>query len=454
MPVTHEIIIEKGAYSAAFDDVFNSQDRYLILFGGRGASKSDVMYLKYLVELFKPYYFRLAYVNKEKANIRDQQYAGFKRVAKRCGLFDMLKFYDGDYRIINEQNGNCLIPKGMDDPEKTKGLDDITAIWWDEINKGTADDFFTLNALLRSPQAEYLQFAISFNPVSESHWLRKTFFDKDDAYALNETYGPFSMLHHSTYKDNDFIDKEAYLNTLKQNAHGNINRMLVDIEGRWGVMQNDNPFFYAFDMQHNFVDRRFQMPDSMTYVYLSFDFNNNPCTLIVGMIDGKELAVMDLIACDENTEHGLSPLEACCHKFVQKYIVSGIVTSNRLIITGDASGRQKTADNVANKNFYTKICHALRISDSQVKVRRANISHALSREICNSALYNCDVKIYKSAQMLTEDMMKAYADDAGTLNKAKKEHGLHFTDAFRYLLDCMLNFDEWHGYIRYYAKAS
>lgn len=192
--MTQEIQVANTAYSRAFYEPLVSHHRYLILFGGRGGSKTDVLYLKYLLELFQPYYFKLVYVNKESASIRHQQYAGFKRVAKRAGLFDRLKFYDGDYRIINEQNGNSLIPKGMDDPEKTKGLDEVTCIWWDEINKGTLDDFLTLNALLRSPQAEYLQFAISFNPVSESHWLRKQFFDKDDAYKLNETYSG-GLLH-------------------------------------------------------------------------------------------------------------------------------------------------------------------------------------------------------------------------------------------------------------------
>lgn len=152
-----KITLTKDAYSSKFEDVIYSHDRYIIAFGGRGSSKTDSFYLKYLLELLQPYYFKLAYINKEKLNIRDQQYAGFKRVAKRIGVYHLLKFYDGDYRIVNEANGNALIPKGMDDPEKTKGMDEITAIWWDEINKGTLEDFLTLNSLLRSPQAKYLQ---------------------------------------------------------------------------------------------------------------------------------------------------------------------------------------------------------------------------------------------------------------------------------------------------------
>ena len=42
-------------------------------------------------------------------------------------------------------------------------------IWWDEITKGTKEDFLTLNALLRTPLSTKHQFIISFNPVIESH---------------------------------------------------------------------------------------------------------------------------------------------------------------------------------------------------------------------------------------------------------------------------------------------
>lgn len=443
--------IENSAYSTNFESLLYSWDRYIIAYGGRGSGKTDTFYLKYLVSLFEPYYFRLAYINKEKANIRDQQYAGFKRVAKRIGVYDKLKFFDGDYRIVNTANGNSLIPKGMDDVEKTKGMDDITAIWWDEVNKGTEEDFLTLNALLRSPQSMYLQFAISFNPVSENHWLRKYFFDEMDAYKLNDNFKDNTLLHHSTFRDNEFIDQEAYYETLLQNAHGNTNRMLVDIEGRWGVEKVDNPFFYSFREDIHYKDRRYELSDNQ-HLYLSFDFNANPTTLVIGQVVNKHIAIIDLILADENTMTGKSPLEAVCYKFLEKYISTGLITRPYIIVTGDASGRSKSADNVANKNFYTKIRSILNISESQVKTRKANTTHELSREICNSMIYACDFSIYKSAHLVVNDMNIAYIDSSNSLNKAKKEHGLHITDALRYWIDCVLNFDKWQDYIRYYSK--
>ena len=448
-----KIILNESAYSKKFYNPIHSHDRYIVAFGGRGSGKTDSFYIKYLLELFQPYYFRLAYINKEKINIRDQQYAGFKRVAKRIGVYDLLRFHDGDYRITNPINGNSLIPKGMDDPEKTKGLDDITAIWWDEINKGTLNDFLTLNALLRSPQAKYLQFAISFNPVSEQHWLRSEFFSENNPYQLKESYKGETLLCHSTYLDNEFINQKEYLKTLEKGANGDINRMLVDIQGKWGVVSITNPFFYAFNESKHYKDERYIL-SSQHQIILSFDFNNNPCTLLIGQVIDKEISVIDLFLADENTISGKSPLEAVCELFVQKYINSGLITTPYIVVTGDASGRQKNADNVANKNFYSKIKICLRISDSQVKVRKANISHALSREICNGLIYNTDFHVYKSAFMVVNDLSIAYVDKNNSLNEAKKEHGLHITDAFRYFCDCVLNFDKWQDYLIYFATKN
>ena len=48
----------------------------------------------------------------------------------------------------------------------------------------------------------------------------------------------------------------------------------------------------------------------------------------------------------------------------------------------------------------------------------------------------------------------AYTDDKGTLNDAKNKNGLHIVDAFRYMIDCVLQFDKWQDYVRYYAKKN
>ena len=443
--------VDSSVYSAHFYDLLTSNDRYIIAFGSRGSGKTHHIIMKLLLLSFKNEYNHVLYVNKEFRHIQKQQFSEFKKVAKQLDIDKYFTFYNGDYRIINNITGVQFTPIGMDDAEKTKGITDPTVIWWDEISKGELSDFLTLNALLRTPLNKNLQFIMSFNPISEKHWLRTYLFDKIDAYAINERFKSSTYLNHSTYKHNEFIDQEAYLQTLKLNAHGNTNRMLVDIEGRWGVEEIVNPFFYAFNFDNHYKDTKYSFVEQ-SQIILSFDFNASPTTLLIGQMHNKKMSIIDLFLTDENTIKGLSPLESACELFRVKYLSSGLVTTPYIIVTGDASGRSKSADNVANKNFYSKIKQKLYLSDSQVKVRKSNTTHLLSREICNAFMYNCDFTVYKSASLLIDDFNMAYTDINGTLNDAKKKNGLHIVDAFRYMIDCVLQFDKWQDYVRYYSK--
>lgn len=427
------IKLSESAYSKKFKNLIYSHDRYIIAYGGRGSGKTESLYIKYLLELFQPYYFRLAYINKEFRNIRDSQYAGFKRVAKSVGLFHKLKFFDGDYRIVNPQNGNSLIPKGMDDPEKTKGLDEVTAIWWDEISKSNkVEDFTTLNALLRTPKAKYLQFAISFNPVSQDHWLRKYFFKEENAHELKEIFKPETYLNHSTYLDNEFIDQKAYEKTLIQNSNENPNAYLVNILGDWGIITNQNPFFYAFNYKKHFINKEYEI-SPLYNLDISFDFNFEPCTCVVGQ-SIPHLRQYNIIRSHyASANNHKSSLEILCDEIKKTYLP--LTNIARIRITGDAAGKQRSADTAANVNKYTQILKYLGITNKRaVNVESFNIDHKSSRDICNDVLNIADIKFYSGTQTLIENIKASYADEKGSLNKCKKELGIHDVDAWRYLI--------------------
>lgn len=424
------IKLDQSAYSSHFHNVIHSWDRYIIAYGGRGSSKTDSFLLKYLISLFEPYYFKLAYINQEGSNIRDQQYAGFKRVAKRVGLFDHLKFYDGDYRVVNQKTGNMLVPKGMDDPEKTKGLDDVTAIWWDEINKGTVEGFRALNELLRSPMAKYLQFAIGFNPVSENHWLRKTFFHPDDRHALHPDYAGLALLNRSTYKNNDFIDQEAYLQTLLTSAAGNKNTIRVNIEGDWGLEENNDPWLYSFDEERHVIP---EIPLRIEYpVYLSFDFNRHPITCLAAQQSpqqGKPDSFINFI----QEFVGDMQLDELCKRVKSAY------PRSILYVTGDSTGQQGDIGfNDKHASYYKMIQSYLKLSDAQLNLNKKNMLHSDSRHLCNTMMYNYPaIRISKKGcPTLINDCAIARPDDKSQdPSKLKKDRDLYkmdVFDAFRY----------------------
>lgn len=423
-----QIKVDESAYSSKFRDILYSWDRYIIAYGGRGSGKTDTLLLKYILSLFEPYYFKLAYVNQEQSNIRDQQYAGFKRVAKRIGVFDKLRFYDGDYRIVNTANDNMLVPKGMDDPEKTKGLDDITAVWWDEINKGTKDGFSALDELLRTPQGEYLQFAISFNPVSKEHWLRHTFFHPENYHQLHPNYQNNTLLNHSTYKDNEFIDQEAYRQTLLSAAAGNKNKLRVNIEGEWGVPENNNPWLYNFDADKHVRE----VPFIQSYpVYLSFDFNREPVSCLAFQMSPNKGQPTSFIHCIREFAENVQ-LHELCERIKATY------PQSIMFVTGDASGN---AGNVGfeerHATYYKMIQKYLGLSPKQMNINKKNLEHNDSRNLCNMMLYHyAKIHVSPKCKMLLNDIDIATVDDkkqkAGVLLKDRKENKMDVFDCWRY----------------------
>lgn len=435
-----EIVLPAHKYSSAFRGLLLTDSRYVIAFGGRGSGKTHHIMLKLLLKSFESEYNHILYVNQEFRHIKTQQYSDFKKVAKSLvfgvnkSLYDFFTWRDGDYRIINNISGTVFTPIGMDDSEKTKGISDPTIIWWDEITKGSLEGFLSLNALLRTPLNKRHQFIVSFNPVSDKHWVRKYFFDKDSPYRLIDSFNDCTYVSHTTYLDNDFIDKGAYLATLSQNAMGNPNRMLVDIEGRWGVTTNTNPFFYSFNEAIHCSKEKYYY-DTQQFLDISFDFNKDPCTAVIGQRMGNSWHIFDVITANENTSEGLSPLESLCLLIRARY---KDVAGSRYRVTGDASGKQGGADSMAGKNFYTTIARTLKISPSQINVRATNLGHSISRDVCNYPLYRLPI-YFHNVDILTNEIVMASPDEKGTLNKDKKEHGLHTVDAWRYLMDFWFN---------------
>ena len=96
--------------------------------------------------------------------------------------------------------------------------------------------------------------------------------------------------------------------------------MLVDVKGQWGVEQNNNPFFYSYSHDKHF--RNDYKIEPTAYLDISFDFNKEPCTAVIGQYNHKEhiFAKFDVILGTPKTLVNKSPLEAVCYLIKQKYI--------------------------------------------------------------------------------------------------------------------------------------
>ncbi len=415
-----QINLNRKAYSEKFKEVFTTKARLVCLFGGRGSGKTDHVIMKLVLDSFQLKYFKCLYINKEFANIRDQQYSAIKKIIHRMGLQNYFKFYNGDYRIVNILNGNSFLPKGLDDPEKTKGIDDVTHIFWDEINKGTKDDFTTLNKLLRTPLAEYLQFIFCFNPVSEKHWLRSFFFKDNDAYSFKDEFKSY-YLNHSTYKDNEFINREEYYETLMTNNYDQ-SSINCDVYGMWGNPSNENPFINTFNRDKHIAKTPYTH-DKRLYIYISVDFNVNPMTAIVLQTD---LHLTKIRVIDEFRDLN-SNVYKLCDWIKANYNVKDI------FITGDSSGNNRHAYSFNNLSGYQIIKNELMLNFSQIKVMKGKpADYVKKKRLIGNAFFSkhTDITI-SNAPFLVEDIETIKVKPDGSMDKSS---GLH-----SHLLDCLLD---------------
>ena len=430
-----------------FIPYFGSREKIILLYGSYGNGKSKFVAQDLIEKCRTDKYLKCFYGRKIYDEVRKSFFDELCTEIEERNLGNEFTYSrkDNSTMIITHRNGNKFIPFGASDARNLKSIKDASHIVCEEFDQFTEKDFGFLLSRLRTEKAQ-TQFYGMFNtePLVENHWLRQTFFNDKIEHELK----PLKIF--GTYKENYFIDHKDYLEKLKLIANGRDYILEAIANGMMGVTVNKNPFFYALRRNIHFTDERYSLP-SNTQLYLSFDFNKTPSTLVIGCVHQKEIAVIDLILCDENTMQGKSPLEAVCNTFKRKYLDSGLITRPYLIVTGDASGMAGGADKKHNENFYTKIESILGISKSQRKIRKKNIEHKLSQEICNSLIYNCNFMIYKSAELSLLDMEQAQIEN-GKLVKDNKDNGMHITDAVRYYIDCVLNFERWQDYLRYYNK--
>jgi phage terminase large subunit len=79
--------------------------------------------------------------------------------------------------IKNIISGSDIIFRGMDDPEKIKSISQPTRVWVEEATEISPEDFNQLDLRLRGKNKD-LQISLSFNPVSDQHFLITDFWNK------------------------------------------------------------------------------------------------------------------------------------------------------------------------------------------------------------------------------------------------------------------------------------
>jgi len=405
--------IPRKFFNDSFYPLLTSDKRYIVLYGSRGSSKSEFVAQWCILRSMCKGYFKMIYCRKHQEHIRETQFSSLKKWIKAFGLSHCFRIYEGTMRIDNIVTGNTLIAKGIDNPEKVKSLDDPSHVWFEEVTEFNQADFASLNGSIRTEKCKP-QAILTFNPIDESHWVREMFFDDKDISKPNKRFGDDIVLHHSTFRDNRFINQETYYQTLLINSLGRENYMRVNAEGNWGVAEVKNAFMYCWD--ESLVEDIGDVDPRQT-VFLAFDFNVDPITCSVHQYGNGWYYTLDEFRLNDANTYKL------CEAINAKY------GHCHIRVTGDVSGRaRKSSSKLTDFQIIEQ-----EIKPAKIDIARVNPPLDQSRTLSNQILARHPKRrFHPRCKHLIEDMRLVQYEN-GAIVKRGDSRLTHLLDGQRYM---------------------
>ncbi len=446
-----------------FAPLIENKDRYLILWGGRGSSKSIFAAKKLIYRCLEEPYFRCILFRSVFDTIRDSQWQTIKDIVEEMGLSTLFKFTKSPLEITCA-NGNKFIAKGGDRTSKIKSAANPTCVWYEEdIPK--EEDFYNITGTIRTTKAEYLQEIFTLNPEMdenyEDNYFWKMFFEDhpgetsftDISYIeIKDKLIPLGYTcHHSTHWDNKFLPDETramYENYKNTNTYKYTTQTL----GLWAMREIGGRFWKSFDIAKHTAtfEPRLDLP-----LHISFDENVRPYpALSIWQINDGDIRQIHEI-CLEPPENKLPKVAAAFVEWCQ------ILEWNNIVyLYGDATSHKEDAKLEKGQNYWTMMRD--RIEEYfKVKMRKPskNPPVALSAEFINE-IYSGTVEglsILIDSRCRKSIFDYQFAEEAadGSMMK-KKKNGIeiigHLSDTKRYMITEAFK-KEFGGYQRPKKKA-
>jgi len=396
---------------------------YNILYGGAGSGKSQTMIQFFLSELLdhdENENETFVVLRKVAATIRTSVYMDFKNKIYEWGLGDLITAYDGIFEF--RSRSNKIIFMGVDNPEKLKSLAQAKYIWVEEATELTKEDFIQVTLRLRGISKHQKRFFLTFNPVSDSHWIKERFFDRPPEVEKDKI-----LILHSTYKDcYRFLDKEY---PIRMEALKDVDYTYWDVyaNGNWGIWDRETLYVQYFSPKDHVVEGYLRAhPDYP--LYLTFDFNiTNTCVAIQFSKNAPGHSYYGTINVIKTYRHG--DLGDLCNMIKQEF------PGMRYVINGDPAGQARSAFTTANMSAYQLIANFMNLPDMNLQIMRSSPSHLNTRIVDTLVFRKCKIQIAEeSNKALIADFKEAKVDRRISLDtwKQKNPDKSHALDAWRY----------------------
>ena len=270
----------------AYKPATKTKSRYRVLYGGAGSGKSHFMAQETLLNMLSSSDYSYLVVRKTGRTLRNSVFRLLTEMIVEAELSPYFTINKTEMTITCA-NGSSLITSGLDDVEKLKSVANVNRLWVEEASEISEKDFNQLDLRLRGQSKIGYQLTLTFNPISETHWLKKSFFDVGR---------PNSFVLKSTYKDNLFLD-EQYIQTLLQLEKEDYQYYRIYALGEWGSIGN---IIYSNWEKQDLSD----IKDTFDNLYngLDFGFASDPTAFVRAHLDNKRKTIYIL---DEFALRGL-----------------------------------------------------------------------------------------------------------------------------------------------------
>ncbi|MBA8772116.1 PBSX family phage terminase large subunit [Staphylococcus coagulans] len=265
-----------------YNKFWNNKNFYRVVKGSRGSKKSRTTALNFIYRLMKYEWSNLLVVRRFSNTNKQSTYTDLKWATNQLGVAHLFKFNESLPEITYKPTGQKILFRGLDDPLKITSITvDVGILCWAWFEEAyqieTFDKFSTVVESIRGSLDEpefFKQITVTFNPWSERHWLKPTFFDEDT--RLKNVYS-----NTTTFRVNEWLDKvdvDRYEDLYRTNPR----RARIVCDGEWGVAEGlvyDNFVVEDFDWFQIYKKTQFKVHG------IDYGFTNDPTALVSAVVD-------------------------------------------------------------------------------------------------------------------------------------------------------------------------
>ena len=258
-----------------YRDFWNFRGRYRVVKGSRASKKSKTAALWYVVHLMKYPDANLLVVRKTERSLKDSCYADLVWAMEKLGVRDEFHCTTSPLSITYKPTGQQVLFRGVMESMRLTSIavsrGSLCWMWVEEAYEISDEaEFQTLDESIRGGEV-FRQITLTFNPWSETHWLKKRFFDTPDPEVLAMTVN---------YTVNEWLDESdhAMFETMKTRDP---RRYRVAGLGEWGVC--DGLVYTDWEERAFEIDR---LRRTTRAVFgLDFGYTTDPAALVCVLAD-------------------------------------------------------------------------------------------------------------------------------------------------------------------------